>query len=355
MLIKLLGVITVMKDYTLQNALERKKSYNLSFIKFLASLLVIIGHAFPLTGSSSVDFLSSLTNEQVGLGAFAVGIFFVSSGLLISRSLERENDFRSFFSARIKRIFPPLMLVVFFSALLLGPFLSTFSFIDYFSNKQTWLYLLNGFMIIQYFLPGVFNQNPYGAVVNGSLWTLPVEFLCYILVFITNRLRLFNQKILFSIPLVAIGFILCNFTDISVFNLLGDYVQPVFIYYIGMLMFIFREKIILKDRYTLLMTVALLVTFLTGFSRLGMVLFFPYIIVAIAFSERQCSKKFSYLGNYSYGIYLVAFPIQQSLVTIFGSEMSPMLNSILSIFISLILSVLLTKFLNKYFFKKTAV
>ncbi len=44
------------------------------------------------------------------------------------------------------------------------------------------------------YLPGVFESNPYPNAVNGSLWTLQVEFSMYILLMIGGFIGLLNKK-----------------------------------------------------------------------------------------------------------------------------------------------------------------
>lgn len=71
--------------------------------------------------------------------------------------------------------------MIFMTVFVIGPILTTVSIHDYFSDKITWGYLIkNLVMKTQYSLPGVFEANPGGSGVNGSLWTLPYEIACYI-------------------------------------------------------------------------------------------------------------------------------------------------------------------------------
>ena len=41
----------------------------------------------------------------------------------------------------------------------------------------------NAVLVLVHPLSGVFASNPYPDVVNGALWTLPVEYACYVLCF----------------------------------------------------------------------------------------------------------------------------------------------------------------------------
>jgi peptidoglycan/LPS O-acetylase OafA/YrhL len=74
---------------------------------------------------------------------------------------------------------PALTVEVLLSALVLGPVLTTASLENYFLSADFRLYFLNILGDIHYHLPGVFLSNPV-TVVNGQLWTVPWELVCYI-------------------------------------------------------------------------------------------------------------------------------------------------------------------------------
>lgn len=80
--------------------------------------------------------------------------------------------------------------MTFLSFAVLGPVVTTLSTGDYFSSSDSWRYLMNAILRPVFALPGVFQDAPYVGSVNGSLWTLPVEFFCYLAV-----------PLLFSVPL----------------------------------------------------------------------------------------------------------------------------------------------------------
>ena len=71
------------------------------------------------------------------------------------------------------------------------------------------MYLLNSIMILVHNLPGVFCNN-INTSVNGPLWTLPVEFLCYIMCYLAYKMHILSRKIAryTIIPVLVIYFIL---------------------------------------------------------------------------------------------------------------------------------------------------
>lgn len=338
-----------MKGYSLDQAMSKGKSNNLNLLRFIAALAVIFSHSYPLSlGAANNDFMTAFSNGKLGIGGIAVGVFFLSSGLLVSKSIERKHDTKKYFKARCLRIFPPLIAVVLISVFIIGPIFTELSLFDYLFNPKTYLYLLNALLIPIHSLPGVFTNNIYGAVVNGALWTLPLEFICYIALFFCFQLKILNKKSMkYTLPLCVIGFILCFYTTIPVFTMMKQYLQPVFIFYIGMVAYVYRDKIILNGKLAGLLSLVWLALIYTGSAEIAMVFIFPYIILTIVYSVNQCSGKVSSLGNYSYGIYLCGFPIQQMIVYLFSGEMEAIINFVIAAPIAFLIGIIIYQLIEK--------
>ena len=146
------------------------KQNNLDLFRFIAALLVIFSHAYPIClGSTGLDPLERFTSEQLSFGGLAVSVFFVYGGFLIAHSADRSKTARHYFVSRCLRIFPALWFAVFTLAFIIGPLFSSLSTSAYFQSSDTYLYLLNGVLILRHPLPGVFTHNVYNAPVNGAL------------------------------------------------------------------------------------------------------------------------------------------------------------------------------------------
>ncbi|WP_365936223.1 acyltransferase family protein [uncultured Traorella sp.] len=219
---------------------------------------------------------------------------------------------------------------------LLGPFFTNMSIIDYITDLATYKYLLNAILIPIHSLPGVFENNIYGNVINGALWTLPIEFICYIALMICYKLKLLNKNILYTFPISLIFFYLFYYSNIQLFSSLSIYTLPIFIYYMGMLYYVFKDKIILNNGLAAFLVVIWFGLVYFGFAEIAMFIIFPYIISVIVFNKKQCNRKLSELGNFSYGIYLCGFPIQQIMVYLFGGKMNVYINMIVSIVLAII-------------------
>lgn len=328
------------------------QSQNLHLMRFFAAVLVIISHSFILsTGSESGEWLNRLTGCQLTFGGFAVSVFFLCGGYLIAKSMERLKTFTAYFRARVLRILPPLIFVTALSALL-GVFFSSYSPKEYFADGNTWKYLLNGILIRVHDLPGVFTDNVYEPSVNGSLWTLPVEFICYIACFILYKIGFMKKRrFCFSIPAAILGFGAIYILG-SRITPLRAVVRPCLLFYIGMAFWVYREYIELKVSRMCIAVIGLILTAVFGVLNIGMYLFFPYIMFTLWFGIKQCPKKLGKLGNYSYGIYLWGFPVQQAVIQCMGGSMNPYLNMALSIPIAVILGIITYELTEKYLQKK---
>ena len=325
------------------------RSNNLHLIRFLAAILVIISHSFMIsTGDNKNEWFLALTNDQISMGGFAVSIFFCAGGYLIAKSVERANNGFSYFRARIFRIFPSLVAVVFVTTLVLGPIVTEYRLVEYFSDRGTYKYLLNGILVLQHDLPGVFVNNPSDSTVNGALWTLPVEFLCYIACFVIWKTK-FMQKKLFkwTIPAVIVGTIGLNMILQYIrIEVLFAAIRPSLLFYMGIFFYVYRDKIRFTKWGVLISALLLVLSSVFGILDAGMVLCFPYLLLYVSFVLPQVSEKYGKTGNISYGIYLWGLPVQQTLVMISGGSMSPYLNMVLAIPLAIFLGYLTYRFVE---------
>ena len=138
--------------------------------------MVIHHHVYPLSGRAAPMFFA------VDYGALGVGVFFVISGYLVSGSLARSATLGDYLKKRLLRVEPGLIVSLLVTALVLGATVTTLPLGDYLRSPQVWLYVARNALLypVDYALPGVFLSNPFPAVVNGSLWTLRLEFTGYL-------------------------------------------------------------------------------------------------------------------------------------------------------------------------------
>lgn len=177
---------------------------SLDLLRLVAAVMVLYSHQFVLMGQADPSFFGLTT-----FGGAGVTVFFFLSGWLVWSSWDRDPHLWRFFVRRSLRIFPALWVVVFFALFFMGPVLSSLSLPDYFAATETWRYAATAFLVPRYTLPGVFVDNAYARVVNGSLWTLPVEFLCYVSVAALGCLRAIPDNLRMAAMILLVVLLAC--------------------------------------------------------------------------------------------------------------------------------------------------
>lgn len=324
---------------------ESTRSNNLNLVKFIAALFVIISHAYPLCkGAEYNDILSDLSRNSIAFGSLAVAIFFMSSGFFVTKSLLKSKDSKKYLHNRFIRIFPPLWFTLIVCILVCGLFFSTYNLGKYFLSIDFLKYCLNFILIPIHNLPGVFMNNIYPGVVNGPLWTLPIEFVCYLVLLLAYKLNLVNKK---SYKYVALLFIVA-FVGINLIPLsIKGYIQPCFLFFWGSFYWIYRDKITMNNTYFLISLVAFVLLIVLGYGHVASFLFVPYLTLYIAFCLPQCNNRLSSLGNLSYDIYLCGWPIQQMVISLFGGSMLVGMNILISIPLSILVGYITYSLVEK--------
>lgn len=313
-----------------------RNSNNFDFIRFVCAIAVIYTHSYPLLGLPEVDIISSVTNGIASFSHIAVRMFFTISCFLICQSAFYSENLSSYFWRRSLRIFPGLFVVILFSAFIIGPIVSKLTLMEYFNHPEFRSYLksINIYRISQ-FLPGCFEKNPHFKSVNGSLWTLPYEFSFYIIVGTTIYLRkIFNNiPLLIAILVTSTGLIkilsllspsINLQTFIPYLNLqLSSFIDFTIYFGIGSLFFYYQKLIKLNFYYSLVVLILWVVCSwaLRPFGELLNYLAIPYLCFYLAYIPGKLNK-FGKYGDLSYGIYIYAFPIQQTIVYFMGPNLN---------------------------------
>lgn len=324
---------------------ESTRSNNLNLVKFIAALFVIISHAYPLCkGAEYNDILSDLSRNSIAFGSLAVAIFFMSSGFFVTKSLLKSKDSKKYLHNRFIRIFPPLWFTLIVCILVCGLFFSTYSLGKYFLSSDFFKYCLNFILIPIHNLPGVFMNNIYPDVINGPLWTLPIEFVCYLVLLLAYKLNLVNKKSYKYVALlVIVAFVGINLIPLSI----KGYIQPCFLFFWGSFYWIYRDKITMNNTYFLISLVAFVLLIVLGYGHVASFLFVPYLTLYIAFCLPQCNNRLASLGNLSYDIYLCGWPIQQMIISLFGGSMLVGMNILISIPLSILVGYITYSLVEK--------
>jgi peptidoglycan/LPS O-acetylase OafA/YrhL len=253
-------------------------------------------------------------------------MFFALSGFLVTGSYFRTKNIRQFVLLRVLRIVPALGVEVALCALILGSLLTTWSLQDYYTNSMFWSYFANVVGYIHFHLPGVFLDNPEPGFVNRSLWTVPSELECYIALVGAAIVGLLRVRMLFFLALVfghieeTFGFVhyLIRGEALRTF----DFERPVgphmlvLCFLAGVFIFLCKDRIV--HSWTLMLASL-------GGSILLLELGAPSHLIPIPVAYATVALGLSNpprlwlvrSGDYSYGIYLYAFPVQQTVANLF--------------------------------------
>jgi peptidoglycan/LPS O-acetylase OafA/YrhL len=282
-------------------------------MRLFGAFLVLIGHAYPLHGRT--DYPHMWGSPVAVLG---VVLFFSLSGYLITTSWRSDPNLPRYLRKRALRIFPALAAVVVLCAFVLGPIVSSLSVRDYFSGAGPWTYLANIALFPSYTLPGVFQTVPYEGVVNGSLWSLPIEFACYLFVPLVVLAPVHARAWAFAVLAVVFGVtsqLLIANDVVAVFYgsslAQATSVWPYFM--VGAAISCVKSPTFVRLDVAV---VGLLAASLVDSVRPEMADFIwwfalPYAVIAIGSAATPVVSRIGRFGDLSYGVYLYAFPIQQ--------------------------------------------
>ncbi|MFK3725698.1 acyltransferase family protein [Pseudomonas monteilii] len=285
---------------------SRNNSFDL--IRHIAAMAVLVSHHFVLSGQSEPTFFG--VNS---LGGFAVIAFFAISGYLITQSFQRSS-LLSYGSKRAARIFPALIACAFVMVYLIWSVYSK-SFLATVGSQEALL----KFLQISSFGPAKIDEVTRDFIfpdsLNGSLWTLKLEFGCYI--FLALALTLVRQPLMPILMLLVICALNVASTWIShpFASKAVIYTSVCMSFFVGSILAFYQK---LLDSFKSKATLAGLGFSLTFIAVAG---FQPSMISSIGFSlivlalgtmhkERIIRGRF----DISYGLYLYAFPVQQLMI-----------------------------------------
>jgi peptidoglycan/LPS O-acetylase OafA/YrhL len=288
------------------------RSNSFDIMRHIAALAVIVSHHFAFNGLEEPKAFG-----VTKLGTFAVIVFFSISGFLITKSFYRSSDALSYIKKRILRISPGLIVCAFITSFIICGIFGKLGFIDWVTSlravKTFVYYSLFGSHAtgesVNYFTSNYIFPNS----VNSSLWTLLFEFMDYIAVIVI--FTIFKNKLIGSLVFLfsAIALLIVN-NHFSISSYLVDRAAALSIpFAIGSLLFsienIWKDNNKVKALLLLLSIVGIAaspandersILFLTAAAT-------AVIIIGMSIKDIFIKGRF----DFSYGIYIYAFPVQQ--------------------------------------------
>ena len=303
--------------------------HNNSFdiIRHAAAIAVLISHHYALNG-----MVEPLVLGMESLGSFSVIAFFSISGYLITASWMRSDSITSYYSKRIRRIFPALIVCSFIMVFVLFPIFGNGDFASYiFSYKSIYSFICFSLLSIKHtFTNGFADGYIYNGIANGSLWTLKFEFFDYILisiVFLSKKKPIVKALIILALSIAASklngSLIAENYYIERASMLTIPFITGALIYLLG-------DKTLVNTRLLALLAFSFMLfsSYIDSHQAFLVSSACLFVLLGKSVSENLISGKF----DISYGIYIYAFPVQQIIIN----------ETSLSFIASLILSILTT-------------
>ena len=319
----------------MNNKFERL--YLLDFARAIAATCVVLLHYQHFYSSDYNQQLNFVKNLQpfynileifYEFGTVAVQFFFILSGFIFfmfyrERILEGVINFKNFIILRLTRLYPLHLLTLIL--VLIIQFFYNQSYSEYFIYKNNNLEnFIAHFLLIQEW--GLIGET---ASYNGPSWSISVEFFLYIIFFLIS---IFFIKNIFQSLITIIFSLLIYFFLQPVLN---NLILGLLLFYIGGFTFFFYTylKKFYKKKFFILILIIIdimvfgrflnefflnfqnSIEFLIG-NKLFILLFFikfPLLIINLSILQlykNNLGKNIKLLGDISYTIYLVHFPIQ---------------------------------------------
>ena len=305
------------------------RNNNFNLIRICAASAVLVSHAWPITkGADAIQPLETLVGFN--LGRLAVMVFFAISGFLIARSFERQPTVRQWLTARALRLLPALLVMLLLTAGVLGPVFTALPIDAYLADPATQSYVPRNLTLAfrQPDLPGVFLTSPYAHDTNGSLWSLYFEVLCYGAVLgmgLAGAFRAWTPLILSACAFVAL--------NAALFLAPADALPADFRTFLWCAMPFACGVAFYLARSLLPLTVWLLAPLVfCAFLLRSTPLYHPVLVIALSYAvfllaylPRGWTLRYNSVGDFSYGVYIYAWPVQQAVVQLFG-PMHPLAN-----------------------------
>jgi peptidoglycan/LPS O-acetylase OafA/YrhL len=315
--------------------LSGRHDNNFTLIRLLAALMVMYSHSYPLAlGWGTPEPLTALTHGRHKLGEVAVDVFFAISGFLVTASLLQRRDLLGFYWARLLRIFPALWVSLCVCAYGIGWLFTTLPARAYLGDPEIRHFITGNASLreLVYFLPGVFAANPYPSAVVGSIWTLPYEVAMYLYLggfwLLARRFFEHGVAVIAGFALVAYVHLLMEGPPESpTASIHLEYARFTSLFALGALHHLLREHVPLHPALfaaavALMVPMALELPVPDACLKALYLLALPYAVLFLASADWPPARQFNRVGDYSYGLYIYAFPIQQSVMAL-GLAASP--------------------------------
>lgn len=299
---------------------------NFDLIRVVAAFCVVCSHQYALNGLREPSVLNVHS-----LGGFGVLLFFSISGFLVMQSWESDPNALRFSAKRFLRIWPGFAVVITLTALVLGPFISTLSLSEYYAHPVVKDYFNNLKFSLRDQLPLTFVGNALPTAINGPIWTIPLEVKCYLALGVLGIAGLLRQRWVVTLLTAAAVFayaILEPRGDTIVNGLQWAPEQRFLLefglfFFAGVIIYKFRVVASRKRAYVVLAACWAIAGIAFVFDRalLAFWLVVPITTLLVGTASTPYLRRIGRYGDISYGLYIYAFPVQQTLIWLYKDKL----------------------------------
>ncbi len=300
---------------------------NFDFLRLFFALSVMVTHSYALNGLPEADLLVQFSHGQASLSHTGVQGFLIISGFLIAKSLVRSQSILDYYYKRALRVFPGLWVLVGITVVVCFFFSdkSLFGYLKHYTTRDYICY--NALLKTQYKLDGVFSVNPYPNAVNGSLWTIPYEFFFYIVLsscfFIRTHTRVLRWGFVGLFGVLVYLFLTASPAlqafQIPFWFLGGQHLVELGAFFVSGAIWSFIPLPTVKIRRLLAVVAAggwVASLYFGGYNGVQF-LALPVLVISFGSLSTPLLSWVRTYGDFSYGIYLWGFFVQQMLMALF--------------------------------------
>lgn len=286
----------------------RGRPNNVLLLRLLLALSVLVAHSVDLLMGDPGEPVYWLTRQRASLGDFAVEGFMVLSGYLVAESWACSAGTFDFLWKRVLRIYPAFVLCVLVCVLVVAPLAG-----GVVRSASPGGLAVSTLLLQEPRVPGAMLALPFRGSLNGSLWTIAIEFQCYLvlaglgLIGALRRPPLVHiaawTAVLFYAGTVVLG-LWTPFARLSVFFAIGAWLY-------------FNGRLVPRGgRWAGVALAALVVADLVPGRGFFLVLPFAWSYLVLWLASGWVVRLPAWLArsDFSYGAYLYGWPVQQLVI-----------------------------------------
>ncbi len=312
-----------------ETTLKPNRNETFDVLRFVFALSVIVSHSWEL-----LLFGSPIHLFGGSLGNVAVRFFFVISGYYITKSYVHDDSPTVFVKKRVLRLAPAFI-------------------IAYFLSKICAIYCNH------------YIDNPTPYIENGVVWTLYYEISLYFVIMILGFFNILSKEVIGSILAILVGTMAISNGD----GQINSVVLPLCVMFFFGSLLSFVDNLNFK-KIAVVFSIALVLLSIFWNKIYVYIAKFPliygptissdwlfYILCTLMLPVTIISiGKIVSLKNYigadiSYGVYIYAWPIQQTIIYLFHNEIAPELLLLITIIVVVPFSLISYHLIEKQFLK----